>query len=148
MHTVELHNPKILIRPNQAESTKEKNVVIGEPRSGKVKKVAEKKSPEASSQNSTLGGARSVQTGLETGLTGPFRSFGKISRNNKKKGRPSFKQLLAKYEDKGATQRQKEQSDQAKDAKPSSKSREQSASPLQQGNSTFAPYLFGEPVAP
>jgi len=55
---------------------------------------------------------------------------------------------LAKYEDKGATQRQKEQSDQAKDAKPSSKSREQSASPLQQGNNTFAPYLFGEPVAP
>ena len=75
-------------------------------------------------------------------------SSGKNSRNNKKKGRPSFKQLLAKYEEKGGTQRQKEQSDQAKDAKPSSKSREQSASPLQQGNITFAPYLFGEPVAP
>ena len=55
---------------------------------------------------------------------------------------------MAKYEEKGATQRQKEQSDQAKDAKPSSKSREQSASPLQQGNNIFAPYLFGEPVAP
>ena len=54
----------------------------------------------------------SVQTGLaglETGLTGPFGSSGKNSRNNKKKGRPSFKQLLAKYEEKGATQRQKEQ---------------------------------------
>ena len=34
------------------------------------------------------------------------------------------------------------------DAKPSSKSCEQSASPLQQGNNTFAPYLFGEPVFP
>ena len=61
--------------------------------------------------------------------------------------RLSFKQLLAKYEEKVATQRQKEQSDQAKDAKPSSKSHEQSASPLQQGNNIFAPYLFGEPVA-
>ena len=77
VHAVEIQNPKILIRPNQAESTKEKNVVIGEPRSGKVKKVAEKKSPEASSEISTLGGqeqkkgARSVQTGLVTGLIGP-----------------------------------------------------------------------------
>ena len=65
MHTVELHNPKILIRPNQAESTKGKNVVIGEPRSEQ-----KKKSLEASSKNSTHGGqdqkkgARSVQTGL------------------------------------------------------------------------------------
>ena len=75
-------------------------------------------------------------------------SSGKNSRNNKKKGMPSFMQLLVKYEEKGATQRQKEQSDQAKNAKPSSKSRGQSASPLQQGNITFAPYLFGEPVAP
>ena len=150
MHTVELHNPKVLIRPNQVESTKEKNVIIGEPRSEQVKKVVEKKSPEASSEISTLGGqeqkkgARSVQTGL----TGPSGSSRKKSRNNKKKGRLSFKQLLAKYEEKGGTQRQKEQSDQAKDAKPLSKYREQSASLLQQGNNTFAPYLFGEPVAP
>ena len=71
MHTVDLQNPKILIRPNQAESTKGKNVVIGEPRSEQ-----KKKSLEASSENSTLRGhdqkkgARFVQTGL-TGLTGP-----------------------------------------------------------------------------
>ena len=32
MHTVELQNPKVLIRQSQAESTKEKNVVTGEPR--------------------------------------------------------------------------------------------------------------------
>ena len=68
VHAVEIQNPKILIRPNQAESTKGKNVVIGEPRSEQ-----KKKSLEASSENSTLGGqdqkkgARSVQTGL----TGP-----------------------------------------------------------------------------
>ena len=77
MHTVEFQNSKILIRPNQPESTRGKNVAIGEPRSEQVKKVAKKKYPEASSENSTLGGqeqkkgARSVQTGLETGLIGP-----------------------------------------------------------------------------
>ena len=58
MHTIELQNPKVLIRPNQDESTKGKNVIIGEPRSKQIKKVAERKSPEASSQNSTLGGCQ------------------------------------------------------------------------------------------
>ena len=58
MHTVELHNSKILIRPNQAELTKGKNVIIGEPRSEQIKKVSERKSPEASLENSTLGGGQ------------------------------------------------------------------------------------------
>jgi hypothetical protein len=30
VHNIELQNPKILIRPNQAESTEEKNAIIGE----------------------------------------------------------------------------------------------------------------------
>ena len=66
MHTVELQNPKVLIRPSKAESTKGKNVVIGEPRSEQMKK-----SLEASSKNSTLGGhdpkkgAGSVLTGQD-----------------------------------------------------------------------------------
>jgi hypothetical protein len=55
---------------------------------------------------------------------------------------------LAKYEERGTTRKQKERPDQAKDAKSSSKSHEQSASPLQQGNNDFTPYLFGEPVVP
>jgi len=72
MHTVDFQNPKVLIWPNQAESTKGKNVVIGEPRSEQ-----KKKSLEASSKSSTLGGqdqkkgARSVQTGLTGLVTGP-----------------------------------------------------------------------------
>ena len=41
VHTVELHNHKVLIRPNQAESTKGKNVVIGEPKSEQKKKSLE-----------------------------------------------------------------------------------------------------------
>src|SRR6185503_5384482 len=32
-HVLELSNPKVLIRPNQAESTKGKNIIIGEERS-------------------------------------------------------------------------------------------------------------------
>jgi len=92
-------------------------------------------------------GARSSQTGLKTRLTGPSGNSGKNSRNAKKKGRPSFKELLAKYEEKGITQKQKKQPDQAKDTKSSSKSHEQSASHLQQSNNTFTPCLFGEPVA-
>ena len=32
-HMLELNNPKVLIQPNQAESTKRKNVIIGEERS-------------------------------------------------------------------------------------------------------------------
>ena len=33
VHTLELNNPKVLIRPDQAEGAKGKNVVIGDPRS-------------------------------------------------------------------------------------------------------------------
>jgi len=32
VHTIELQNPKILIQPSQAESTKGKDVIIGEER--------------------------------------------------------------------------------------------------------------------
>ena len=32
MHMLELNNPKVLVRPSQAESTKGKNVVIGDER--------------------------------------------------------------------------------------------------------------------
>ena len=110
----------------------------------------------AEQQLSSAGGqeqkkdARSAQTGLtglETGPTGPSGISKKKSRNNKKE-RPSFKQLLAKYEEKGATQKQKKRPDQAKDTNPSSEHREQSASHVQQGNNAFAPYSFGGPIAP
>ena len=50
--------------------------------------------------------------------------FLKKSRNNKKE-RPSFKQLLAKYKEKGATQKQKKRPDQVKDTNLSSERREQ-----------------------
>ena len=79
------------------------------------------------------------RTGQETGLTGRSGSSGKNSRNNKEKERPSFKELLAKYEKKKVIQKQRGRPDKAKDTKPSS-SQEQSS--LSQGNS------FNGPIAP
>ena len=95
-HVLELSNPKVLIRPSQAESTKGKNVVIGEARSrpSKPSKEIPEKKKDAKSTKTGL-------TGLETGLTGPSGSSIKI-RSNKSKTRPSFKELLAKYEKEGA----------------------------------------------
>jgi hypothetical protein len=55
---------------------------------------------------------------------------------------------LAKYEEKGVTQKQKKRPYQAKDTNRPSEHREQSASHLLQGNNAFAPYSFGGPVAP
>ena len=40
VHVLELNNPKVLVRPSQAESTKGKNVVIGDERP--EKKLAQK----------------------------------------------------------------------------------------------------------
>ena len=56
MHVIELKNPKVLIRPSQAESTKGKNVIIGE--EIPERKVLQSKIPRASTKTSTLGGAR------------------------------------------------------------------------------------------
>ena len=44
VHMLELNNPKVLIRPSQAESTKGKNVVIGDER---PKKKLTQKNPQA-----------------------------------------------------------------------------------------------------
>ena len=128
---LELNNPKVLIRPNQAKSAKGKNIIVGEERSELSKSRQEapaKKVPEDSLKNSTLGGqeqkkgARSAQTGL----TGRSGISGKNSRNKKEKERPSFRELLAKYENKGVVQKQRERPDKVKDTNPSS-SQEQSS---------------------
>ena len=107
-HMLELNNPKVLIWPNQTESTKRKNVITGEERP--EKKVLQNKDSWAAAKISTLGAhgnkkdARSAETGLpglETDLTG---SSGNSAKNpsEKRKARPSFKELLAKYEKEGA----------------------------------------------
>ena len=81
----------------------------------------------AEQQLSSAGGqeqkrdTRSAETGLETGLTG---SSGSVVENpsNKSKARPSFKELLAKYEKEGAAQKQRRWSNKVKDVKSTSTS--------------------------
>jgi len=58
-YVLELSNPKVLIRPNQAESTRGKNVIIGEERFEPSKSHQEapaNKIPEDLLKDSTLGG--------------------------------------------------------------------------------------------
>jgi len=148
---LELSNPKVLIRPNQAKSAKGNNIIVGEERSELSKSHQEAlamKVPEDLMKNSTLGGQKQkkgfefAKTGLnsqETGLTGYSGNFGNNSRNKKEKERPSFKELLAKYEKKGVVQKQKRRPDKVKDTKPSSSQVQLS---LSQGN------LFNGPIAP
>ena len=61
IHMLELSNPKVLIRPNQAESAKWKNIIVGEERSEPSKchqEALAKKIPEDLLKDSTLRGAR------------------------------------------------------------------------------------------
>ena len=59
--------------------------------------------------------------------------------------RPSFKELLAKYEKEGAVQNQKKRPDEAKSNKSTSTSSEQSDSHIHQGNCIVTP--SSEPIA-
>ena len=52
VHILELKNPKVLVQPSQVESTKEKNVIIGDERSEK------KLTPQAATRTSTLRGGK------------------------------------------------------------------------------------------
>ena len=56
VNTLEVSNPKVLIRPHQAESAREKNIIIGEERHEKVK--LQTKISRVTTKASTLGGAR------------------------------------------------------------------------------------------
>jgi len=54
IHTLELTNPKVLIWPNEAETTKGKNLIVGEERfesSEKGMKASLEKTPEVSLRN-------------------------------------------------------------------------------------------------
>ena len=54
VHALELSNPKVLIRPHQAESAKGKNVIVGEVRHEKG--VLQNKTSRVAAKTSTLGG--------------------------------------------------------------------------------------------
>ena len=119
VHTLELSNLKVLIRPHQAESAKGKNVVIGEQRHGK--EVLQNKTSRVTAKASTLGGqdkeegadskstdltdSKSGPTGLTGARTGLTGAPSKSESSYKNKKMPSFKELLAKYENEGTTQK-------------------------------------------
>ena len=69
---LELNNPKVLIRPNQAESANWKNIIVGEERSEPSKchqEALAKKIPEDLLKDSTLGGKNKKRA---PGLLRPF----------------------------------------------------------------------------
>lgn len=115
VHALELKNPKVLIRPDQAEKAKGKNVIIGEERT--KKKVSFKETPQVAAEASTLGGQGKNKktsnttaglTACQAGLTA-CSSEAENSRKFRKKARPSFEELLAKYKRKGAAQKRRNQ---------------------------------------
>ena len=63
VHMLELSNPKVLIRPHQAESAKGKNVVVGEERH--EKEVLRNKIPRVAAKVSMLGGAGQGKRGRQ-----------------------------------------------------------------------------------
>jgi hypothetical protein len=125
VNTLELSNPKVLIRSDQAEKIKGKNVIIGEQRLNKClplevipKALAasmfggQDKTKKTNNAWTGLTGAQIGLTGVQTGLTGATcqsdRCLQKRSRCSKpkKKARPGFKELFAKYKREGATRNQ------------------------------------------
>jgi hypothetical protein len=132
MNTLELLNPKVLIRPDQADKAKGKNIIIGEQRPDE--RLSPEETPKIAAKASTLGGqdttekADGASTGLATarggltgsrgdltgsrgGLTASQGSLTATSRKNgdapKKKVSPSFEELLAKYKRKGAAKKRR-----------------------------------------
>jgi hypothetical protein len=114
VNTLELSNPKVLIRPDQTENAKGKNVIIGKQRHDERQPL--EVIPKVS-VTSTLGGQVKIKTAgtASTGLTGASgrsdRCLQKGSRCSKpkKKARPSFNELLAKYMRDGAIKDQSNQ---------------------------------------
>ena len=120
-------------------------MVVGEERH--EKKVLQSKTPRVTTEASTLGGQDKKKgvdskstglTGSKGGLTGTPSKSGNSS---KSKIRPSFKELLAKYEKEGTAQ--KRRSGKVKDMKSSTKHQEQSDSHSRQVDTPS-----NEPITP
>ena len=115
VHVLELKNPKVLVWPSQAESTKGKDIIIGEERP--EKKVLQNRTSRATAKVLMLGeqdkekktGSKPIGltdsqiglTGTPTSLTGSSSEFGGSSKSTNKI-RPRFKDLTDKYEKEGA----------------------------------------------
>ena len=161
MQTVELQNPNVLVRLNQHESTKGKNSHWWtKDRTSETKqRNFSEEVPWSFIERLNARGTKSEER-RQICKDRWASVLGEHDQRKKDRSAPVWPVILgalekipeapkkAEFQGKGTTQKQKERPDQAKDAKPSSKPREQSASPLRQGNNAFTPYLFGEPVTP
>ena len=111
---------------------------------GQDKRKTDNKSTGLTGSRGGLTGTTGL-TGTKTGLTGACRESGSFSRN---KTRPSFKELLAKYEKQEVIQKKEKRSDEAKDVSLSLKLQEQSACCSHQNNCYgpftpwFHPYFY------
>jgi hypothetical protein len=155
VNTLELSTPKVLVRPDQAENAKGKNVIIGKQRHDErqplevIPKVSTTSTLGGQDKIKTTGTASTGLTGVQTGLTGASgrsdRCFQKGSRCSKpkKKARLSFNELLAKYKRKEAT---KDQSNQPSGAKSVKATPRRKGSHHQRGN--FSQYPFLESIMP
>jgi hypothetical protein len=156
MNTLELLNPKVLIRPDQADKAKGKNIIIGE--QSPDEKLPLEETPKIAAKTSTLGGqgiaekADGATTGLATaqgGLTGSRgrsdRYLRKKWRCSQEKVRPSFEELQAKYKRKGAARKRRNQPIGAKGEKAPPRHEKRESAHHQQGN--FA-YPFVGSVTP
>jgi hypothetical protein len=158
-----LLNPKVLIRPDQADKAKGKNIIIREKR--RNEKLSLEETPKIAAKASTLGRqdtaekADSASTNLATaqggltgsrgGLTASQCGLTATSRKNEdapeKKVKPSFEELLDKYKSKGAARKRRNQPISAKGEKASPRHEKQESAHHQQGN--FA-YPFVGSVTP
>jgi hypothetical protein len=169
MNTIELLNPKVLIRPDQADKAKGKNIIIREQRLDN--KLSLDETPKIAAKASTLGGQGTAEkadgalTGQATaqgsltgswggqtatgGLTVSQSGLTAISRKigdaPKRKVRPSLEELLAKYKRKGAARKQKNQPNGARSEKAPPRHEKRESAHHQQGN---FPYSFVGSVTP
>jgi hypothetical protein len=76
MNTLELLNPKVLIRPVQADKAKGKNIIIGEQRLDRKLSLVE--TPKIAAKASTLGGQGTAEK-ADGALTGQATTLGGLT---------------------------------------------------------------------
>jgi hypothetical protein len=164
MNTPELLNPKVLIRPDQADKAKGKNIIIADQSCDE--KLSLEETPKIAAKALTLGGktlqkkptvhrsvcpirvwpgsltgSRGGLTGSKGGLTASQGGLTATSRKNgdapKKKVRPSFEELLAKYNRKGAARKRRNQPIGAKGEKAPPRHEKRESVHHQQGNFVY-----------
>jgi hypothetical protein len=154
INTLELNNPIMLIRLDQAEKAKGRNVIIGEQRhEEKVQDKLLEDTPKVAAKASTLGGqGKTKKTGsMSTSLIGVLDRSDWCPQRcpiAEKKVKPTFDELLAKYKKKGASQKQGGRPSKGKNSKLSTKNRNIPCSCKSQENYVDAPYSYAGPTSP